>query len=143
MAGIYVGAEGRGFGLKRQDKGGEALQTHQDPLVHFPREWTGPGERLYANILAATAHIVVAQGRFWPFSVKSSRPDHSDNVGRWRKSERCQRVKNTLYATRIGWIEISEAMVVRPYRALDPNTRPKRPQLLCVPAQGLSLEVSA
>ena len=42
----------------------------------------------------------------------------------------------------IGWIETSEAMMVTPYRALDPNARPERPQL-CVPAQGLRVEVSA
>ena len=35
--------------------------------------------------------------------------------------------------TPIGWIETSEAMVVRPYRASDPNARRERPQL-CVPA---------
>jgi len=38
--------------------------------------------------------------------------------------------------TPIGWIETAEAMVVRPYRALDPNARPDRPQL-CVPTQRL------
>ena len=37
--------------------------------------------------------------------------------------------------THIGWIETSEAMGVRPYRASDPNARTERPQL-CVPAQG-------
>ena len=44
--------------------------------------------------------------------------------------------------TLIGWIETSEAMVVLPYRASDPNARPERPQL-CVPAQWLRVEVSA
>ena len=44
--------------------------------------------------------------------------------------------------TPIGWIETSEAMVVRPYRASDPNARTERP-LLCVPVQGLRVEVSA
>ena len=86
-----AGAEGRGFGLKRQDKGGEALQTNQYPLVHLPRECTRPAERLYADILAATAQIVVSQGQFWPFLAKS-RPELSDNVGRWMQTERCQRV---------------------------------------------------
>ena len=74
-----AGAEGRGFSLKRPDKGSEALQIPQYPLVHFPREWTRPGERLYVDILAAAAHIVVSQGRFWQFLAKS-RPDLSDNV---------------------------------------------------------------
>ena len=137
-------AEGRGFGLKRPDNESEALQLHQYPLVHLPCEWTRPEERLYADILAATAHIVVSQGRFWPFSAKS-RPDLSDNVGGWRQTERCQIVKNTWYGppTRIGWIiETSEAMAVHPYIASDPNARPERP-LLCVPAQGLRVEVLA
>ena len=44
--------------------------------------------------------------------------------------------------TPIGWIEAIEAMVVRPYRASDPNTRPEWPQL-CVLVQGLRVEVSA
>ena len=44
--------------------------------------------------------------------------------------------------TPIGWIETSEAMVVRPYRDWGPNTRPVRPYL-CVPVQGLRVEVSA
>ena len=42
----------------------------------------------------------------------------------------------------IGWIETSEAMVVRPYRASDPNARPEMPQWRA-PAQGLRVEVSA
>ena len=44
--------------------------------------------------------------------------------------------------TPIGWIETSEAMVVCAYRASDPNIRQERP-LLCVPAQGLRVEVLA
>ena len=42
----------------------------------------------------------------------------------------------------IGWIESSEAMVVRPYRASDPNARPERPQWLGS-MWGLTVEVSA
>ena len=136
-----AGAEGRGFGLKKPDKGSEELQLHQYPSAHLPREWTRPGKRQYADVLAATAHIVVSQGQFWPF-LAQSRPELSDTVGGWRQTERCQRVKNTLVWTPIGWIETSEALVVRPYRASDPNTRPERPQL-CVPAQGLRVEVLA
>ena len=99
--GVHMGAEGRGFSLKKQDQGGEALQTHQYPLVHLPRELTRPGERQYADILAATAHIVVFQGRCWPFLAKST-PDLSDTVGEGRQTERCQRVKNTLYGPQLG-----------------------------------------
>ena len=44
--------------------------------------------------------------------------------------------------TPIGWIEAFEAIVVCPYRAPDPNTRPDMPQL-CVPVQGLRVEVLA
>ena len=42
------------------------------------------------------------------------------------------------------WIETetSEAMVVRLYRASDPNTRPERPQLF-VPVQGLRVDALA
>ena len=89
-----AGAEGRGFGLKRSDKESDALQLYQYPLVHVPRGWTRPGERLYAGILVATAHIVVSQGQFWPFLAKS-RLELSDTVGGWRQTEWCQRVRNT------------------------------------------------
>ena len=42
-----------------------------------------------------------------------------------------------------SWVaETSEEMVVCPYRALDPNAGPERPQL-CVPVQWLRVEVSA
>ena len=91
-----AGAEGKGFGLKRPDKGSEALRLHQFPLVHFPHEWTRNRERLHADILAAKAHRVVAQGRFWPFLAKS-RLDLSDTVGGRKQTERCKRVKNTWY----------------------------------------------
>ena len=77
---VCAGAEGRGFGLKRPDKGSGVLQLHQYPLVDHPRGWTRPGERLYADILAATAHIVVSQGIFLPLLAKT-RPDLSDTVG--------------------------------------------------------------
>ena len=40
---VEVGAEGRDFGLKRQDKGGAAMQTHQYTSVHLPRGLTRPG----------------------------------------------------------------------------------------------------
>ena len=106
-------AEGRGFGLKRPDKGSEALQLHQYPLIHLSSEWTRPGDRLYADIFAITAHIVVSQGRCWSFLAKS-RPELSDTVGRWRVTERCQRVKNTWYGSPLGGLRPlkSEAMVV-------------------------------
>ena len=97
-----AGTEGRCFGLKGPGKGGGALHLHQHPSVHFPREWKRPGERLYADILAATAHIVVSQGGIlWPFLAKS-RPEFSDTVGGWRQTERCQRVKNTWYGPPLG-----------------------------------------
>ena len=87
MACACAEAGGRGFGLKRPEKGSEVLQLNQYPLVHFQREWTRPGERLYADILAVKDHIVVSQGQFLP-SLAKSRPDLSDTVGRWRQTER-------------------------------------------------------
>ena len=143
-----AGAEGRGFGLKRPDKESEALQLHQYPSVHLPREWTRPRDRLYADILAATANMVFSQGRSRPFSVKS-RPDLSDNVGRWRQNERCQRVKNTWYGPPLGGL--------RPLKqggpslqSLGPKRQAREAPVVCacagaegVPAQGMRVEVSA
>ena len=61
----------QGLGLKRPDKESEALQLHQYPSAHLPREWARPGERQYADILAATAHIVVSQGNFGHFWLRA------------------------------------------------------------------------
>jgi len=37
--GVYVGAEIRIFACKGKTRGGQELQTHQDPLVNLPCGW--------------------------------------------------------------------------------------------------------
>jgi len=43
--------------------------------------------------------------------------------------------------TPIGWIKASEVMVVRPYRASDPNARPETPQWQGQSSWGLTVTV--
>ena len=80
VVGVYMGAEGRGFGLKRQDKGGEALQTHQYLLVQLPSRWNRPGAKRNTSIFTARAHMAGSEGRFWPF-LAYIWPDLSVSVG--------------------------------------------------------------
>jgi len=94
--GACVVAVGGGFGLKRQYKQVEAVQTHRYPLVHVPCGWIRPGARVYAGILAATAHIGVYEGVI--FAIFSSTvADISDRVVRSWQSEKYLMAKNTWY----------------------------------------------
>ena len=96
-----AGAEGRGFSLKRPDKGSEALQLHQYPLVHLLCKWTRPGERLYADILAATGLNGVSErgilsvfGSYGVVFLYCGAPG--------QQTERCLMAKNTWYGPPLG-----------------------------------------
>ena len=62
-----MGAEGRVFGLIRRDKEGNALHTHQYPLVHLPHGWNKTEAKHKSCIFTARARMAGSEGQFWPF----------------------------------------------------------------------------
>ena len=71
--GVYMGAEGTVFGLKRQDKGVVALQTYQHPW--YTSHMDGPGvERCKMPVFSPSGPIWRAlRGDFGHFRLKAGR----------------------------------------------------------------------